>query len=293
MSVVGKILKWLVYVAVTIVLLYMLWLLCRVFLFDQFVIPTESMSPTLVPGDRVVVDKTIAGARIYSDFNFNSEGGELKSRRLRGLRRIRHNDIVVFNFPHHDGKINFVINNVYCKRVLALPGDTISIVEGRYRNNNYEGLLGLESQQEILHNMADSMIWQQALYTMPFDGNLPWTIRNMGPLYIPRKGDIIPITAKEACVYRMLLEWETGKSIDFDWSSNTAKIDGKAFTSHTFSHSYYFMAGDNVCDSNDSRYWGLVPGEYIVGVARFISYSVDRNHGTLNSERIFLSLIDD
>lgn len=75
---------------------------------------------------------------------------------------------------------------------------------------------------------------------MPFDGHLPWTIRNMGPLYIPRKGDIIPITAKEACVYRMLLEWETGKKVDFDWISNTAKIDGKEFTSHTFSHNYYF-----------------------------------------------------
>ena len=158
MSVVGKIFKWLVYVASTVVLLYILWLLCRVFLFDQFVIPTESMIPTLIPGDRVVVDKTIAGARIYSDFQFNSEGVELKSWRTRGVRRIRHNDIVVFNFPHHDGRVNFIINNVYAKRCVALPGDTISIEEGYYRNNNHKGVLGLESAQNALHAMATRVL---------------------------------------------------------------------------------------------------------------------------------------
>ena len=175
---------------------------------------------------------------------------------------------------------------------MALPGDTISIEEGYYRNNNHKGVLGLENAQNALHEMTDSMIWRQALYAMPFDGHLPWTIRNMGPLYIPRKGDIIPITAKEACVYRMLLEWETGKKVDFDWISNTAKIDGKEFTSHTFSHNYYFMVGDNVCDSNDSRYWGLVPEEYIVGVVRWVSYSLNKGDGELNKDRVFLSLMD-
>ena len=292
MSVVGKLFKWLIYVSVTIVLIYILWLFCRVFLFDQFVIPTESMSPTLLPGDRVIVDKTIVGARIYSDFDFDLKGGELRSWRLRGLRRMKRNDIVVFNFPHHDGRINFIINNVYAKRCVALPGDTISIEEGYYRNNNHKGVLGVESAQNALHAMTDSMIWRQALYTMPFDGHLPWTIRNMGPLYIPRKGDIIPITAKEACVYRMLLEWETGEKVDFDWNSNTAKINGKEFTSHTFSHNYYFMAGDNVCDSNDSRYWGLVPEEYIVGVVRWLSYSLNKGDGEVNKDRVFMSLMD-
>ena len=89
MSVVGKLFKWLIYVSVTIVLIYILWLLCRVFLFDQFVIPTESMSPTLLPGDRVIVDKTIVGARIYSDFDFDPKGGELRSWRLRGMRQMK------------------------------------------------------------------------------------------------------------------------------------------------------------------------------------------------------------
>ena len=292
MKVLSNTIRLIIYVCASFVLIYILWLLCRVFLFDQFVIPTESMSPTLLPGDRVIVDKTIVGARLYSDFDFDPKGGELRSWRVRGMRQMKRNDIVVFNFPHHEGRINFIINNVYAKRCVALPGDTISIEEGYYRNNNHKGVLGLENAQNALHEMTDSMIWRQALYAMPFDGHLPWTIRNMGPLYIPRKGDIIPITAKEACVYRMLLEWEMGKKVDFDWNSNTAKINGKEFTSHTFSHNYYFMAGDNVCDSNDSRYWGLVPEEYIVGVVRWLSYSLNKGDGELNKDRVFLSLMD-
>ena len=118
---------------------YVSWNLTRIFLYDQFITPTESMMPTLMPGDRIIVDKTVFGARIYSDFNFNKNGMELKSRHTRGCRDIQPNDIMVFNFPHHDGKINFVINNVYAKRCIGVPGDSVSIVNGHFQNNNYKG----------------------------------------------------------------------------------------------------------------------------------------------------------
>ena len=65
------IVKWLWGILLAFILTCLAWLGTRVMLFDQFVIPTESMLPTLMPGDRVLVDKTIMGARIYSDFNFN------------------------------------------------------------------------------------------------------------------------------------------------------------------------------------------------------------------------------
>ena len=129
MKVLSNTIRLIIYVCASFVLIYILWLLCRVFLFDQFVIPTESMSPTLLPGDRVIVDKTIVGTRIYSDLDFDPKGGELRSWRLRGMRQMKRNDIVVFNFPHHEGRINFIINNVYAKRCVALPGDTLSIEE--------------------------------------------------------------------------------------------------------------------------------------------------------------------
>jgi signal peptidase I len=272
------IIKWLWGILLAFILTCLAWLGTRVMLFDQFVIPTESMQPTLMPGDRVLVDKTIMGARIYSDFNFKPEGGELKCWRTRGTRTIQLNDIVVFNFPEHEKHFSFVINEVYCKRCVALPGDSLSIIDGHYVNNNFDGVLGNKKKQDDLANIPDSTL-DFLLHTTPYDERIPWTIHQFGPLYIPRSGDIIKITPHEACLYRMLLEWETGKKIDFSWEENKVWANGKELKFHQFLHNYYFMAGDNASDSNDSRYWGLVPEEYIVGVVKYISYSVDSQTG--------------
>lgn len=271
-----KLAKFTVIVFVSIHLLYGMWLLMRAFAFDYFKIPTQSMEPTLLPGDKAVVNKFLIGARIYKDFEFTQEGQELKAWRTNGLRQLKYNDIAVFNFPQHDWKISFVINNVYCKRVVALPGDSLCIVDGWYRNDHYTGLLGIESKQRELSSMTDSMVYAPSLKTIPFDEHFDWTIRNFGPMYIPRKGDVIQISPYEATQYKLLLEWETGKAIEIDWNNGMVLADGKPFVQHTFVHNYYFMAGDNVINSNDSRYWGLVPEEYIVGVVSFIIRSKEK-----------------
>lgn len=250
---------------------YFLWLIVRCFVTDYFSIPTSSMIPTLYPGDKVFVNKLVIGARLYTKFNFNTNGVELGSWRLKGLRTVKHNDIVVFNFPHHAGKINFVINNVFCKRVVAIPGDSIYTENGFYKNNNYEGILGVEEQQQRFSERPDSLFPNEILNTFPFDKeHFPYTTKNMRPIYVPRKGDIIKISPYEAAYYKMQLEWETNKTITWDWKKNRAYADGKQLLWHRFKHDYYFMAGDNVSDSNDSRYWGLVPEEYIVGIVEYV-----------------------
>lgn len=246
----------------------------RCFAFDYFAIPTYSMIPTLYPGDKVLVNKIIMGARIYSDFNFNLEGVELKSHRMKGLRKVKHNDIVVFNFPHHNGKINFVINNVFCKRVLAIPGDSIYTKNGFYKNNHYEGVLGIKKMQQLFSETPDSLLSIEVLNTFPIDNeHISYTTKNMHPVYVPRKGDLIRLTPYEAAYYKMILEWELGKSITWDWRKKTVYAEDKQIFWHRFKHNYYFMAGDNVADSNDSRYWGLVPEEYIVGIVGYIYHS--------------------
>lgn len=265
-----KFVKYLFASILSVPLLYGAWLMTRMCVMDYFTIPTESMSPTLFPGDKVIVNKIKMGARIYTDLDFNIEGQELKSFRTKGTRQLKHNDIVVFNFPHHDWKINFVINNVFCKRIVALPGDSLYIENGYYKNNNYEDVLGLESLQNKLNSTPNSMIWQPALNTIPYEEHLPWTIKKFGPMYLPRKGDITYITPKEARLYQMLLEWELGKKVEYDWQTEKVWVGNNQISHHKWKHNYYFMAGDNVMDSNDSRYWGLVPEEYIVGVVDYI-----------------------
>lgn len=233
------------------------------------------MMPTLLPGDRIIVDKRMMGARIYDNFDFKKEGSELESHRTRGLRKVKPNDIVVFNFPHHNGKINFVINNVYAKRCVGTPGDTVRIIDGMFKNNNYPDSIGLLYLQKQLGEMPDSIFHPRQLGAIPRIRYVPWTIKNLGPLYLPRTGDFMKLTAKEGQIYKKILEWETGKSITVDWDSNLVLADGKPLNSHTFKHGYFFMCGDNVTNSDDSRYWGLVPEEYIVGVVSYISYSVN------------------
>ena len=261
-----KLYKCLLMACFVVPLSYCFWLLSRVFIFDYFTIPTESMWPTLRSGDKVVVNKLTMGARIYTDLNFNLDGQELKSFRLKGFRGVRHNDIVVFNFANHGGKINFIINNVFCKRCIALPGDSISAVNGHYHNNNYDDVLGVFNEQENLQNTPDSLI--EGFWIHPYNNG--WNIKNFGPLYVPRKDDVISIHALEASIYEVILEWELGKDITWDWDKNEAYADGKVLRNHRFLHNYYFMAGDNVINSCDSRYWGVVPEEFIVGVVASI-----------------------
>lgn len=243
------------------------WQLMRAFVVDSFLIPTESMAPTLVSGNRIFVNKLLLGARIYRDFHFDRRGVELQSMRTKGLREIRHNDIVVFNFPINDDEIKFVINYVYCKRCVGLPGDSVSIVKGYYKNNNYAGVLGYEPNQKVMSEMPDSLLPIQSLKTMPVDEHLEmWTIKNFGPLYIPRAGDKIQISPKEAVFYRKILEWELKGKLRIDWDAWRVYLGSHLLKTHVFQHDYFFMAGDNVRNSYDSRYWGVVPDTYIIGV---------------------------
>lgn len=260
----------------------------RIFIADQFIIPTWSMAPTLVPGDRVVVNKLLMGARIYTDFDFRDGGQELKSMRIKGLRRLKHNDIVVFNYPQVGDRIAFKINYVYCKRCVALPGDSLSIENGHYRCNNYEGVLGLQAEQDRLETVPDDAYDFAGMAVHPFDERVGWTFKQMGPLYIPRKGDIMTLTAKEGVVYKSLLEYETGKSVAADWERNCVLLDDVPVTKHLWQHNYYFMAGDNVHDSMDSRYWGPVPEDYIVGVVKLVSYARDKETDKIKWDRVCL-----
>ena len=257
-----KIAKLLLVSILSVPLLYGVWLLARMLVFDYFTIPTESMYPTLKPGDKVVVNKLKMGARIYTDLHFNPEGQELKAFRMKGFSGVRHNDIVVFNEANHWGRLFFRINNVFCKRCIALPGDSISAVEGHYHNNNYDGVLGLEEEQARLGDPPDSLL--QGFWIPPYCNG--WNIKNFGPVYVPRKDDVVKVNALEAALYEVILEWELGKDVTWDWGKNEAYANGRLLRQHRFRHNYYYMAGDNVMNSCDSRYWGAVPEEYIVGV---------------------------
>lgn len=230
----------------------------RIFIAEKFRIPSESMCPTLVPGDKVWVNKLLFGARIYTSFNFDDHA-PLKCFRMPGIRKIRPDDVICFNYPlGYDlwTKIEFKINYVYCKRVLGTPGDTIGIIDGVNWNNNYQGTIGVLENQLVVRDTPDSVLWRERyMAAMPFTMPM-WTMKNMGPLYVPAKDVTIELDSASRAIYGAVIEYETGL-----WPDSTV-------TSHTFIHDYYFALGDNSLESNDSRYWGFIPDEFIIGIVQ-------------------------
>ena len=160
------------------------YLLLQVFLLVSFKVPTNSMTPALLPGDFILVEKLSMGPRLFN-VSKSLRREDVEVYRLPGLRGIRRNDVVVFNFPYEYDRwdsVRFHVMQYYTKRCIGLPGD-------------------------------------------------------------------------------------------------------EHIETYTFTHDYYFMAGDNVVSSIDSRFWGLVPDDYIVGRVWRIWKSADRQ-GNLRWNRI-------
>lgn len=263
-----------IYLLLLILLLIGCYFGGRAYVADWFVIPTSSMRPALIPGDRVIVNKLVVGARIYDEFDFG-DGVPMKSHRTKGFRTIKPNDIVVFNFPinHYTKEIEFKLNYVYCKRCIGVAGDTVSIVDGYYKNNNFDGVLGDVKQQELLSSTPNTLISKGAFNAKKGFG---WNIKNYGPLYVPKSGETIAVSKTNYLLYKQVIEFETDKKLFLDKKSKLLMLGEDEISSYTFTKNYYFMCGDNVLDSNDSRYWGFVPEEFIVGVATRIIFSIDK-----------------
>ena len=108
---------------------------------------------------------------------------------------------------------------------------------------------------------------------------------NFGPLYVPKANDHLTVTEENIALYKNLIQYETDKIISV--KGNTIFLDGKILKSYTFKLNYYFMAGDYVFDSKDSRYWGLLPEDHIVGKASIIWKSRDPITGNYRFKRFF------
>lgn len=265
-------------------MLVVLFIAMQVFCFSTFKIPSDSMAPELIAGDNVLVAKPVLGARLFDVFA-SLRGEQTNIWRIPGIRTVKRNDVLVFNFPHPNNwsKIEMHILKYYIKRCIALPGDTLSINKGYYRVSGVKEDLGNFDLQRRLSLLPTSEIDPVVFSAFPYDSIMNWNIKDFGPLYIPKEGDKVVMNRINGIVYRKIIEWEQHGKIRIE--GNKVFLNENLIQKYEFKKNYFFMAGDRILDSQDSRYWGLLPEEYIVGKAWIVWKSIDKYSGAFRWNR--------
>ena len=148
------------------------------------------------------------------------------------------------------------------------------------RPNEYSMVLTGKAKEKMLKNgFAKSIVIArlQPQDVFPYDtitAHRKWTVDNFGPIWIPKKGTVLPLTPENYTLYeRAIRVYERN---DFYAANGKFMLNGKEVTEYTFKMDYYWMMGDNRQGSQDSRFWGFVPEDRIVGKAWMIWFSWEK-----------------
>jgi len=241
------------------------------------------MEPELIIGDKIIVFKPFIGARI---FNFLDNMDEYKSStyRLMGIGNIKKKDILVFNYPYPNDQsvleMNMMFYNV--KRCVGVPGDSILYLDG------YHYIIDVDNgstKEKIMNRIIRDE--ENASY---FSSDLKLGLKeNIEAFYIPKKGDTMKINQGNYSLYKNLIEWEQKSTLQY--RDSLFYLGGKVLQEYYFQNNYYFMMGDNEKNSQDSRLWGFLPDEFIVGKAWFVWQSIDLDSNKFRWDR-FLKKIN-
>jgi len=160
-----------------------------------------------------------------------------------------------------------------------------------YAANRFYRMPLTDGEKEIMEGMSsidsitiDMKRPQADLHIFPNHPDYSWTEDNFGPLWIPKEGETIELSLENLPLYRRAINVYEKNELEVKGSD--IYINGQKATSYTFKQDYYFMMGDNRHNSADSRFWGFVPFDHIVGKAVFIWFSTDPETG-IRFNRLF------
>ena len=146
---------------------------------------------------------------------------------------------------------------------------------------------------EKIRNLNNVISIRPYIYTPSTDvfpqwNEARWSQDNYGPIWIPKKGATVELTPDNLPLFRRIIEAYEGHELDV--RDGVIFIDGAPASQYTFAMDYYWMMGDNRHNSADSRFWGYVPEDHIVGKASFVWLSLDANKkfpSNIRWERLF------
>lgn len=283
-----KLLSWGLNVVCGLCAMLLLLLLLQLLFVTSFKIPSDSMEPALLTGDYILVDKCSGGARLFDVFAA-LEKKEVKIHRMPGWRDFKRNDVLVFNFPYPQrwDSIVFDVMSYYVKRCIAVPGDTLEIKNAHYAVRGLKQGLGNVSAQDGLQRIIESGRVEEmgiVMKSYPNREEMCWDIKEFGPFYIPGKGSVVDMNFQNKLLYSNAIEWEQKKRLSM--KGDSVLLGDSVIRHYRFQENYYFVSGDKMANSRDSRYWGLLPEPFIVGRVARIWKSLDALNGGMRWDRV-------
>jgi signal peptidase I len=256
-----KILFWVAFIAFMI----------KGFAIDAFRIPSTSMENTLQPGDFVLANKfayNIATPREIPLANV-----PIPQYKFFTVDKPQINDIVIFEFPRGYENDPLKGGSKYIKRVIAGPHDTLRITDSKIFVNGK--LIPLPATFETPTFLTNKDSVQQEIIYPP---GAKWNRISYGPIIIPAKGDTIKIAPETFERWQSVIVMDHGeRSLLVEGTLVT--LDGRAISEYVLKQDHYFVIGDNFEKSMDSRNFGFITDNMIIGKAMFIYWSY-------NSEKV-------
>jgi signal peptidase I len=233
-------------------------------LIASFVVPTGSMEDTVATGDFLFVNKFIYGPTTPQVIPFVNI--PLPFYKFPAPSDPEKGDVIVFIYPGDRNDVEPDAFQYFLKRCVATAGDTLQIVD----NQLYVNGKAVELAEEGKFVRRSPAELNATFNTFP--PNSGYSISNYGPVVIPYEGMKIDLDRNNYEQWRVFIGRE-GHEISY--RGNDVVIDGEAVSSYTVERNYCFGMGDNRNNSQDSRAWGYIPYENVVGTPMIVYWSWD------------------